>query len=85
LRGQHRLGGTAAACGVGQRGDAEPVQQIQHAGAAFGVDATHRDGGQFGARRDERLLEHAQVRGAAGPHDQPRAELTSGNCEFCVR
>ena len=53
------------------------LQQIEHAGAAFGVDAAHRDRGQLGARGDQRLLQHRQILRAAGAHDQPRAELAT--------
>ena len=38
--------------------------EVEYAGAALGIDAAHRDGGQLSARRDERVLEHAQIRGA---------------------
>src|SRR3954451_2626704 len=82
LRVQHRLGRAAAVGRVRQRADAQPVQQVKNAGAAFGVDAAHRDRGQLGARRDERLLEHAEVRRTAGAHDQLRAELATGDRQF---
>ena len=82
LRGEHRLGGAATARGVGQRGDAEPVQQVQHPGAALAVDAAHRHGGQLGARRDQRLFEHREVGRAAGAQDQPRAEAAARDREF---
>jgi hypothetical protein len=78
MASQHRLGRGAAARGVG-RGDAEPGQQIEHTGAGIGVDAAHRDGGQLCARRDQCLLEHREIRRAAGAHDKPRAELTTRN------
>ena len=84
LRGEHRLGGASAARGVRQRGDAQPVQQVQHTGAALGVDAAHRHGGQLGARRDQRLLEHREVGRTAGAQDQPRAELAAGDRELGI-
>ena len=60
-RGEHGLGRGAAARGVGQHLDAEPAQQVEHAGAGRGVDAAHRDGRQLGAGRDERPFEHLEV------------------------
>ena len=66
----------------GQRRDAQPVQQVQHARAAVGVHPAHRDGGQLGARGDQRLLQHGQVRRTAGTQDQPRAELAARDGQF---
>jgi len=84
LRGEHRLGGPAAAGSVGQRHDAEPVQQIEQTRSTLRIDPAYRDGGQFGARRDERILEHRQVARTPGTHDQPRGEAPVGDRQFLV-
>ena len=71
LRREHGLGGAAAAGGVGQRGDVQPVEQVQHAGAARRVDA-----GRIATvvnsvpEAINALFEHREVGGTAGAQDQ---------------
>ena len=82
LRGEDGLGRAATARGVRQRGDLQPVEQLQHPGAALGVHPPHRHGGQLGAGGHQRLLQNREVRRAAGTEDEPRTERAVGDREL---
>ena len=84
LRGEHRLGRAAASRGVGQRRDAQSVEQVEQSGAALGVDPADGDGGQFRARGHQRLFEHREVAGSPGPHDEPRREAAVADGQFRI-